>query len=77
MLLPVLGRGIWRPAIFALLPLALGLAGSGSQLVSSSLALTVIGDLTTSTLLALLVVPVGYSLLEGTRGCRKKKRYAG
>ncbi|HEX2108406.1 MAG TPA: efflux RND transporter permease subunit, partial [Rubrobacteraceae bacterium] len=29
--------------VFALLPLALGLAGSGSELVSSSLALTVIG----------------------------------
>ena len=60
--------------IFALLPLALGLAGGGSELVSSSLALTVIGGLTTSTFLTLLVVPVGYSLLEAARSRRKKKR---
>jgi len=59
--------------IFALLPLALGLAG-GSELVSSSLAITVIGGLLTSTFLTLLVVPVGYSLLERRRS---KKKYAG
>ena len=77
------GRARLRPilmtalaTIFALLPLALGLAGGGSQLISSSLALTVIGGLTTSTFLTLLVVPVGYSLLEGGRGRRKKKKYA-
>ncbi len=63
--------------IFALLPLALGLAGGGSQLISSSLALTVIGGLTTSTFLTLLVVPVGYSLLKDGRRHRKKKKYAG
>ncbi|HEX2098138.1 MAG TPA: efflux RND transporter permease subunit [Rubrobacteraceae bacterium] len=61
--------------IFALLPLALGLAGGGSELVSSSLAITVIGGLLTSTLLTLLVVPVGYSLLERRRS--KKEKYAG
>ncbi len=78
------GRARLRPilmtalaTIFALLPLALGLAGGGSQLISSSLALTVIGGLTTSTFLTLLVVPVGYSLLEGGRGRRKKKKYGG
>ena len=78
------GRARLRPilmtalaTIFALLPLALGLAGGGSQLISSSLALTVIGGLATSTFLTLLVVPVGYSLLEGFRGRRKKKKYAG
>lgn len=60
--------------IFALLPLALGLAGGGSELVSSSLALTVIGGLATSTFLTLLVVPVGYALLEGGSARRKKKR---
>ena len=43
--------------IFALLPLAW--AGGGSELVSSSLALTIIGGLATSTFLTLLVVPVG------------------
>jgi hydrophobic/amphiphilic exporter-1 (mainly G- bacteria), HAE1 family len=78
------GRARLRPilmtalaTIFALLPLALGLAGGGSQLVSSSLAITVIGGLLTSTFLTLLVVPVGYSLLEGARGRRRKKKYAG
>ena len=78
------GRARLRPilmtalaTIFALLPLALGLAGGGSQLISSSLALTVIGGLTTSTFLTLLVVPVGYSLLKGGRRHRKKKKYAG
>ncbi len=75
MFLPVLGRGVGRPAIFTLLPLVLGLAGGGSQLVSGSLLPTVIGGL--STLLTLLVVPAGYSLLEGARHRRKKKRYAG
>lgn len=59
--------------IFALLPLALGLAGGGSGLVSSSLAITVIGGLLTSTFLTLLVVPVGYSLLGGARARGKKK----
>jgi hydrophobic/amphiphilic exporter-1 (mainly G- bacteria), HAE1 family len=46
--------------IFALLPLALGFADGSSQLISSSLALTVIGGLATSTFLTLLVVPVCY-----------------
>lgn len=54
--------------------LAPGLAGGGSELVSSSLTLTVIGGLATSTFLTLLVVPVGYSLLEGGHARRKKKR---
>jgi HAE1 family hydrophobic/amphiphilic exporter-1 len=63
--------------IFALLPLALGLAGVENGLISSSLAITVIGGLTTSTFLTLLVVPVGYSLLESLRGRRKKRRHAG
>ena len=60
--------------IFALLPLALGLAGGGSELVSSSLAITVIGGLLTSTFLTLLVVPVGYSLLESRRLKKKSTR---
>jgi HAE1 family hydrophobic/amphiphilic exporter-1 len=55
--------------IFALLPLALGLSGGGNGLISSSLAITVVGGLATSTFLTLLVVPVGYSLL----GRRKRK----
>ena len=52
--------------IFALLPLAFGVGG-GSGLISSSLAIPVVGGLVTSTLLTLLVVPVGYSLLGGRR----------
>jgi len=53
--------------IFALLPLALGLSGGGNGLISSSLAITVVGGLATSTFLTLLVVPVGYSLLGRRR----------
>ncbi len=56
--------------IFALTPLALGFGGGGSALISSSLAIPVIGGLVTSTFLTLFVVPVGYSLLGG----RRKKR---
>ena len=58
--------------VFALLPLALGLSGGGNGLISSSLAITVVGGLATSTFLTLLVVPVGYSLLKG--GLRRKKK---
>jgi HAE1 family hydrophobic/amphiphilic exporter-1 len=58
--------------IFALTPLAFGIGGGGSALISSSLAIPVIGGLITSTFLTLLVVPVGYSLLMGDR--RKKGR---
>jgi HAE1 family hydrophobic/amphiphilic exporter-1 len=68
------GRARLRPilmtalaTIFALVPLAFGIGGGGSALISSSLAIPVIGGLLTSTLLTLLVVPVGYSLLRGRR----------
>jgi len=71
------GRARLRPILmtafatmFALLPLALGLSGGGNGLISSSLAITVVGGLATSTFLTLLVVPVGYSLLRR----RGKKR---
>src|SRR5215216_4830856 len=53
--------------IFALLPLALGLSGGGNSLISSSLAITVVGGLATSTFLTLFVVPGGYSLLRSSR----------
>jgi HAE1 family hydrophobic/amphiphilic exporter-1 len=73
------GRARLRPilmtafaTIFALLPLALGLSGGGNGLISSSLAITVVGGLATSTLLTLLVVPVGYSLLKGGRRRKSK-----
>jgi HAE1 family hydrophobic/amphiphilic exporter-1 len=51
--------------IIALVPLAVGF-GEGT-LISQSLAVIVIGGLTTSTLLTLVVVPVAYNLLEGVR----------
>lgn len=51
--------------IMALVPLASGFAEGA--LVSQSLAVIVIGGLTTSTLLTLIVVPVAYDLLEGGR----------
>ncbi|QIN81409.1 MMPL family transporter [Rubrobacter tropicus] len=72
------GRARLRPilmtalaTIFALIPLAFGFGGGGSALISSSLAIPVIGGLITSTFLTLLVVPVGYSLVRG--GLRRKK----
>jgi hydrophobic/amphiphilic exporter-1 (mainly G- bacteria), HAE1 family len=58
--------------IFALMPLALGLSGGGNGLISSSLAITVVGGLATSTILTLLVVPVGYSLLKSGRRRKRK-----
>ncbi len=51
--------------IMALIPLASG-AAEGA-LISQSLAVIVIGGLTTSTLLTLIVVPVAYDLLEGAK----------
>ena len=68
------GRARLRPILMtalvtigALTPLALGIGG-GSTLISSSLAIPVIGGLATSTFLTLLVVPVGYSVLQGALG---------
>lgn len=48
--------------IFALLPLAL--SASSSELISKGLAVTVIGGLTTSTLLTLIFVPVVYAMVR-------------
>ncbi|MFP3419820.1 efflux RND transporter permease subunit [Bacillus sp. SIMBA_154] len=56
--------------IGALLPLALGFEG-GSQIVSKGLGVTVIGGLTSSTLLTLVIVPIVYETLSKFR--RKKK----
>ena len=47
----------------ALIPLALG-AGGGGGLISKGLAITVIGGLTSSTLLTLIVVPIVYEILS-------------
>jgi multidrug efflux pump subunit AcrB len=57
-------------AILALVPLAIGL--SQGAIVASELAIVVIGGLTTSTLLTLLIVPVMYSLLDRLTRNRKK-----
>ncbi|AZB40987.1 AcrB/AcrD/AcrF family protein [Bacillus sp. FJAT-42376] len=51
--------------IGALAPLALGLEGSG--LISKGLGITVIGGLTSSTLLTLLIVPIVYEVLSKFR----------
>lgn len=61
--------------IFALLPLALGITGSGG-FISQPLALVVIGGLLSSTLLTLLVLPALYDLVEGSRERRRVRRAA-
>ncbi len=48
--------------IGALLPLALGLEGSG--IISKSLGVTVIGGLISSTLLTLVIVPIAYEVMS-------------
>ncbi|MFF2447365.1 efflux RND transporter permease subunit [Neobacillus sp. NPDC058068] len=50
--------------IGALIPLALGAGGGGGGLISKGLAITVIGGLTSSTLLTLFVVPIVYEILS-------------
>jgi multidrug efflux pump subunit AcrB len=62
--------------IFALLPLAIGLTGSGGGFISQPLALVVIGGLVSSTALTLVVLPVLYGLVEGARERRRAKRAA-
>ncbi|MDR1430559.1 MAG: efflux RND transporter permease subunit [Propionibacteriaceae bacterium] len=52
--------------VFALLPMALGITGGG-VFISKPLAIVVIGGLISSTLLTLLLIPVGYDLLERSR----------
>ncbi|GCE30842.1 hypothetical protein KDA_63260 [Dictyobacter alpinus] len=53
--------------ILALMPLALGFGGSGG-FISQPLAIVVIGGLTTSTILTLLLVPTLYVIVESIRG---------
>ena len=60
-------------AVMATLPLALGLGEGGEA--QAPLARAVIGGLTSSTLITLVVVPVIYSLFEDFR--RRKERAAG
>lgn len=61
--------------IFALMPLALGITGSGG-FISQPLALVVIGGLLSSTVLTLLVLPALYDLVEGSRERRRARRAA-
>ncbi len=67
--------------VFAMLPLALRL-GEGSE-TRSPLAIVVIGGLLTSTLLTLVVVPAGYTVMDdfqewiGTRFGRRKRAKEG
>lgn len=62
--------------IFALLPMATGLTGTGGGFISQPLAIVVIGGLLSSTLLTLVVLPTLYSVVEGARDRRKEKRRA-
>src|SRR5690606_36217466 len=57
----------------ALTPMALGITGGGA-FVSQPLALVVIGGLFTSTLLTLVLVPVLYTMAEGRKERRAKRR---
>jgi HAE1 family hydrophobic/amphiphilic exporter-1 len=59
--------------IFALVPLAMGLTGSGG-FISQPLAIVVIGGLLSSTVLTLIVLPVLYFLVEGSREKNAIKR---
>jgi len=59
--------------IFALLPMAIGLTGTGG-FISQPLAVVVIGGLVSSTALTLVVLPVLYDLVEGGRERRRARR---
>ena len=60
--------------IFALIPLATGLSGSGGGFISQPLAIVVIGGLLSSTVLTLVVLPVLYAVVEGGRERSRIKR---
>jgi HAE1 family hydrophobic/amphiphilic exporter-1 len=61
--------------IFALIPMAIGLTGSGG-FISKPLAIVVIGGLFSSTILTLVIVPVLYELVESGKIKRAAKRAA-
>jgi len=61
--------------ILALLPMALGLSKAG-VFIAGPLAIVVIGGLTTSTILTLLLVPTLYVIVEDLRGRFGRKRTA-
>ncbi|GHE47892.1 hydrogenase expression protein [Streptosporangium violaceochromogenes] len=62
--------------IFALVPMALGLTGSGG-FISQPLAIVVIGGLLSSTLLTLVLVPTLYVMLERTKERLRRTPRAG
>ncbi|PLT30693.1 efflux RND transporter permease subunit [Peribacillus deserti] len=57
--------------IGALIPLALGIEGSG--IISKGLGVTVIGGLTSSTLLTLVIVPIVYEALSKLKNRKRRK----
>jgi len=59
--------------IMALLPMALGVGGAGNGVISGSLAIVVIGGLTSSTVLTLLLVPTLYVIVEDIKEHFAKK----
>ena len=59
--------------VFALTPMALGVTGQGG-FISRPLAIVVIGGLVSSTVLTLILVPVLYRLVEGSREKRAGRR---
>ena len=59
--------------VFALTPMALGVTGEGG-FISRPLAIVVIGGLVSSTVLTLILVPVLYRLVEGSREKRAGRR---
>ncbi|MGV9600962.1 efflux RND transporter permease subunit [Streptosporangium sandarakinum] len=59
--------------VFALVPMALGLTGSGG-FISQPLAIVVIGGLVSSTILTLVLVPTLYVMLEGTKERLRRRR---
>ncbi|MBP3034667.1 efflux RND transporter permease subunit [Arthrobacter sp. zg-ZUI100] len=65
--------------VFALTPMALGVTGEGG-FISRPLAIVVIGGLVSSTVLTLILVPVLYRLVEGSRekrAARRQREFAG
>ena len=67
-LIPIMMTSV--SAMLGLIPLAMALGEPGSELLAP-LAIVVLGGLTTSTLLNLVVVPAGYSLIFSRRPLRK------
>jgi HAE1 family hydrophobic/amphiphilic exporter-1 len=58
--------------ILGLLPLAVGI-GKGAE-IRVPLAITVIGGISTSTVMTLIVIPVVYALFEDIKVCLSKRR---